>query len=148
METKTGNAKKCKKSRLVSLFIPIMAGVILLQGCGVSNVKEKKLEDLDYTVLREDEIPEELMNEIVSKQEEGFKLTYRKDEYLYIAEGFGKLPGADYSIEIAELYRTKNGIFFDAILFGPSKNVDNSRTNGYPYIVIKTENREEPVVYK
>ncbi len=148
MTKKIGNGINGKKKLVVSLFIPVVLGIMLLQGCGVSNMNDKKLEDLDYTVLREDEIPEELMNEIVGKQEQGFKITYRNSEYLYIAEGFGKLPGADYSIEIAELYRTKNGIFFDAILYGPSKNVDNTRTNGYPYIVIKTENREEPVVYK
>ena len=58
----------------------------------------KKLEDIEFTVLSEDEIPEELMGQIEEKKQEEFKLTYSDNSNLYIARGYGKQESSGYSI--------------------------------------------------
>ena len=48
-----------------------------------------KLRDLDFTVLSEEKIPEELKTVIAEKGTEPFKLTYSDNQNLYISIGYG-----------------------------------------------------------
>lgn len=117
-------------------------------GCGLSTYDSKKVTDLEYTVVKEQEIPEELMTQIEEQKESCFKLTYQDGEYLYIASGYGKQETGGYSIQINELYLTSNAIYYKTGLFGPQKGETVHQAETYPYIVVKTENRQEPVVFE
>jgi hypothetical protein len=128
----------------------VLLGVLLLAaGCSFGKDKSaEKIRDLEYTVLGAAEIPEELQEEIEMNKNSTFKLTYSDGEYLYIANGYGEQETDGYSIQMKELYLTENAIYFKSELFGPENGESVSQTPSYPYIVIKTEGIDLPVVYE
>ena len=63
----------------------------------------KKVKDLEFAVVGEPEIPQELKQIIAQKQTAPFKLTYSDEQNLYIAVGYGVQPTGGYSISVNEL---------------------------------------------
>lgn len=124
-----------------------MVFLVSFSGCGYEEENTEKVCDLDFTVLREEEIPEELAQVINEKKAEPFHLTY-EDDALYIAVGYGEKDSGGYSIEVQELYLGKTAICFHTKLIGPKKSDKVEEANSYPYIVVKTEYREEKVVFE
>ena len=58
-------------------------------GCSMISEEDVKLRDLDFTVLSEEKIPQELSAIIEEKEGGAFKLTYSDNEFLYICIGYG-----------------------------------------------------------
>lgn len=82
------------------------------------------------------------------KQNAPFKLTYSDDKNLYIAIGYGEQATGGFSISVNELYLTENSIVVDTELKGPEKGENPGQDKSYPYIVIRTEYLENPVVFQ
>ncbi len=122
--------------------------LLFLTGCTGEGTVKEKIRDLEFTVVKEEEIPEELKVQIEQKKESRFKLTYKTDEYLYIASGYGAQETGGYSISIKELYLTENAIYLKTELSGPQKGENVSKGMSYPYIAVKLERRDEPVVFE
>ena len=75
------------KRRNWSVFVLFSAIFICLVstgigGCGWKKTGVEKLRDLDYTVVGEAELPEELKTEIEARKAEDFKMTYLLDDAL------------------------------------------------------------------
>ena len=124
-----------------------IAGMVLclfLVGCS-GKMPDEKVKDLDFTVVEEGEIPEELIEEIESRKKEPFHLSYSCGEELYVVVGYGTQESGGYSIQVPGFYLTKQAIVVETLLVGPKEKGEKVRS--YPYVVIKTENREEPIVY-
>ena len=117
-------------------------------GCSVEKTEDTKVEDLEFAIVREEEIPPELMRVMESKKQQIFKLTYEDHGELYIATGYGEQPSGGYSIQVKELYVSENAVYFDTELKGPKKEEQVADTKSYPYIVVKTPSREESVVFQ
>ena len=128
---------------LMCLLIFLMVPGFFWTGCGVEETDGQKLEDLSYTILEDKEIPKEFLTVIEEKKEEIFKLTYTDKENLYIAVGYGVQETGGYSISVNQCYLTKNAIYFDTTLVGPSKG---EQVN--PYLVIKTKYLQKSVVFE
>lgn len=126
--------------------ILLLAAVLSLCGCGKDS--DKKLQDLEFTVVADREVPEELAAAINEKKEEPFKLTYSTEEYLYIVTGYGTQSTGGYSIQVLALYLTESNIVLDTELLGPSDQSGAGTETSYPYIVLKIELREEPVAFQ
>ena len=62
--------------------------------------------------------------------------------------GYGEQATGGYSIRIKDCYLTSNAVLFDTELVGPRKGESVSANPSYPYIVIKTESREETVIFE
>lgn len=120
---------------------------LLLTGCSQSEAPEKT-KDLDFTVVSGTDIPEELQNLIQERQENSFELTFSDNSCLYIIKGYGKQTSGGYSITVNDFYQSDDQLVFDTDLFGPKKDEKVSESPSYPYIVIKTEYRENPVVFR
>ena len=90
-------------------------------GCTLLSEEKVNVKDLDFTVLGEEKIPEELMSIIEEKKAEPFKLTYSDREYLYICIGYGEQKTGGYSIAVNELYLTENAICVNTELLGPGE---------------------------
>lgn len=118
----------------------------LFAGCG-GRPKEEKVADLDFTVLDETSIPDELKEIIEGKKAEAFKLTYSDENFLYIAVGYGEQPTGGYSIQVNDLYLTEKNIYLNTDLLGPGKKEEVSATATCPYLVIKMEYRQETVIF-
>ena len=130
------------------LFLLLCVAVFLLCACSMSKEDGEKVQDLDFTVVEEAEIPPELLSLIEEKKTEAMKHTWTNGEYLYVIIGYGEQKTSGYSIAVNEFYLGKNAIYVDTSLIGPSKEETVNETLTYPYIVIKTEKREEPVVFR
>ncbi len=137
-----------KQNRIYRIFVIFLIGLCMFQGCGVDKTDTKKLKDLSYKILEEKEIPQEFLEVIEEKKETIFKLTYTDKEYLYIAAGYGTQETGGYSIAVNECYLTKNAIYFDTTLIGPSKGEKINQVKSYPYIVIQTKYLEKSVVFE
>ena len=85
---------------------------------------------------------------IKQKTSAPFKMTYTTDENLYIAVGYGPQEGGGYSICVNELYLTGNSVVIATELKGPENGEDKGVESSSPYIVVKTELLDLPVVFQ
>ena len=123
-------------------------GVRMLTGCSVQKNEQDKVRDLEFAVVGEAELPEELKSLIEEKKAADFRLTYSNDQGLYIAVGYGQQATGGYSIAVRELYLTENSIVVDTELLGPEKGEEVGVEKSYPYIVVRTEYLENPVIFQ
>ena len=140
-------AVKTKKWKSRFRLWPVLLGFLLVfqtAGCG-SKDPYPKVQDLEFTVVEEEDYPRELANAISQKKESAFRLTYSDGENLYIAVGYGKQPTGGYSIQISQVYLSEDVVVVDSNLMGPEG--EGAGAASYPYLVIKTGFREEPVVF-
>jgi len=125
----------------------LLACVLSLTGCTLLSEEKIKLRDLEFTVLGEEMIPEQLKTIIEEKKKAPFQITYTDNVNLYICIGYGEQETGGYSIAVNELYLTDANICVSTDLLGPDASEKGSKTPSYPYIVIKIENRDYPVVF-
>ena len=100
----------------------------VLVGCGKTR-DTAKIRDLEFTVMDQERIPEELKAIIEEKKVQPFKMTYSDEEKLYIVTGYGPQETGGYSIQVKELYLTENAIVFDTELSGPEKGRNGDKGN-------------------
>lgn len=129
-----------------SLFLAIALLLLLSTGCTANKMPEKT-QDLDFTVISGTDVPSDLKELIQNRCKEAFQLTYTEGSYLFIAKGYGKQEGSGYNIIINDFYLANDSLVFDTELFGPKADESVSGKPSYPYIIIKTEYREEPVIF-
>lgn len=130
-------------------YICLIIGVLLfLTGCSVERTDQKKIKDLEFSVVEESQIPEELLPLIEEKKREDFKMTFDMEDAKYLVRGYGVQPTNGYSISVEELYITSNAICLNTNLIGPAKGEAVSPVESWPYIVIKIEYMDKSVVFK
>lgn len=141
-------AKEKKYGRRALLWGILAAWVLLAGGCTFLSQEKVKLRDLDFTVLSEEKIPEQLAAILEEKKESAFQITYTDNANLYICIGYGKQETGGYSIAVDELYLTDTNICVSTTLLGPEASEKSNKTPSYPYIVIKTEFLEQTVTFE
>lgn len=129
-------------------FAMVMLCCGLFTSCKMEQTATDKIGNIEYTVVEDADLPEELKQIIEEKKENAFKLSYAKDSYLYVVVGYGKQPTGGYSICVDDLYETENTIFIKTTLIGPSEQEEISQAETYPYIVVKMEFLDKDVVYE
>lgn len=128
----------------------ILSLILCFSFCLIGCEKEgrpAKIGELEYTVVAGSDVPQELKKLINERKKKAFELTFSENSCLFIVKGYGKQKSGGYSIKINELYQAKDTLVLDTELFGPKKDQEVSEKPSYPYIVIKTEYREEPVTF-
>lgn len=115
--------------------------------CAKKQDAMEKIRDLECTVIAEENLPEELLAMIEQKKAEAFKITFEDKGFLYICIGYGTQQTGGYSIALNNLYETANALYVDTNLIGPSPEEKSNQVASYPYIVIKTEFIDKPVVF-
>ena len=131
-------------------FLSICLVCLMCMGvfaCGKKQDTMEKIKDLECTVIPEDNLPEELFSMIEQKKTDSFKLTFEDKGFLYICVGYGTQATGGYSITVNDLYETSNAIYIDTNLIGPSPEEKSNPVPSYPYIVVKTEFIDKPVVF-
>ena len=152
------------KRLLCTVCVGIVALCLLLSGCSILGKKEEKVRDLTITLVKFKKkptkeqlveklrnfsgLPQELQTLIKQKTSAPFKMTYTTDENLYIAVGYGPQEGGGYSICVNELYLTGNSVVIATELKGPENGEDKGVESSSPYIVVKTELLDLPVVFQ
>lgn len=137
-----------RKLVMIGCLLLWVLTVHFLTGCSVEKEQQDKVRDLEFTVVVEEETPGELAQIISEKKAASFKMTYSNDQGLYIVVGYGQQPTGGYSIAVKDLYLTENSIVIDTELTGPGKDDAAGVEKSYPFIVVKTEYLENPVVFQ
>lgn len=132
---------------ICSFLLPFLLVIPVLTGCSKEDAP-KKIQELDYTVVSGTDIPQELGDLIQERQKKDFQLTFSDNSCLYIIKGYGKQKSGGYSIVINDFYLSDDCMVFDTELFGPKSDETVSDKPTYPYIVIKTTYREQPVTFR
>ncbi len=104
--------------------------------------------DLDFTVCEEGRLPNELVELIEEKKAEPFKLTFTTREYMYIVVGYGAQQRGGCSVTVNSLYRTSQAVYIDTNLIGVEGETIQIDGMTYPYVAVKCENQNLPVVYE
>ena len=146
--TRNGVSKKERRQVLWlrRLAVALTAWLLFLTGC--SQAEEERVRDLDGVIVSEEALPAELKEIIDGKKEQAFQLTYSDEDYLYICIGYGKQETGGYSIALNDLYLTETEVRVDTTLLGPELADQKKKTATYPYLVIRTELVEQPVVFQ
>lgn len=110
-------------------------------------IEEGERTPLEYTIVETAELPQSAQELIQEKKENEFQITYQKGDILYLIRGYGKQMSGGYSVQVAELSASSTTIFFKTRLIGPEKE-KQSGAPSYPYIAVKTDYREEPVIFE
>lgn len=130
--------------RIAALLLLIC---IFLSGCAIGTGDDTRLRDLEFTVISEERLPEELKGLIDERKATEFKLTYSDNEYLYICVGYGEQSTGGYSIAVNDLYLTEDAVCVNTCLLGPGPEDRTGASPSFPYIVIKTEYLDKPVIF-
>ena len=120
------------QKRIVSVFL-ICLMCMSVYACGKKQDAMEKIKDLDC--------------KIAQKKTEAFRLTFEDRGFLYICVGYGTQETGGYSIAVNALYETANAIYVDTNLIGPAPEEKSNQVESYPYVVIKTEFVDKPVVF-
>lgn len=131
---------------LVLLFCLIFA----LSGCDKKDqVRAKK--DIDFTVCSRENLPEELFTIIEEKKDKVCKFTYTNGSFMYIVVCYGEKERENINVVVNDLFMTSNAIYIDTTLKTDAITATDSVAVGeysmYPYIVLKCEKYDVPVVF-
>ena len=127
----------------------LVAALAMLGGCSMLSEESVKLQDIGFTVVSEEKQPGELKTIIDEKKGSPFQLTYNDGEYLYIVIGYGEQPEGGYSIAVNDLYLTEDNIYVNTTLLGPdAADSKEGKVPSYPYIVLKMDYLDKPVVFE
>ena len=126
----------------------LLAVLLFLTGCGITGEKEGEKQELECSILDEDEIPQPLAEVIEENKEKEMKLSYEKDGMLYIARGFGEQKSGGYSIRMEYCYLAEDGIHVRFELLGPPAGEKSVEESTRPYIVVKTEITGKDIIFE
>lgn len=129
-------------------WIGFLAGLLLAIWMGGCSQKEEEMANLEFTVVEEERLPEELLEIIEEKKAESFKMTFADGGYMYLCVGYGKQQTGGYSIAVNKLGTTENAVLLDTDLIGPQYADDKNAAPSYPYIVVKTPFVDKTVVFE
>lgn len=132
----------------ICMFAVLVFGCIGFTGCSSEESKDEKVQDLEFTVVGEKDVPQALSDLISQKREKSFKLTYADGQDMYIVIGEGPQNGGGYSVTVKELYLTENSVVIRTELVGPEKGEASGSDTSYPVLIVKTAFLEEPVVFR
>lgn len=140
--------KKAGKFRKIIISCTAAFLILCMSGCSVTDMGGTKKQELDFTVLEKEDIPEELKTQIEEKKDEPMKLTYTDQGQMYLVRGYGKKESSGYSIEVKELYETENAIHICTELKGPGEKEQVIEKNTWPYLVVKLDYQDRHVVFE
>lgn len=134
---------------VLGIMALLVFGVVGFTGCRAGEQEgNDKIQDLEFTVVGENDIPAQLKELVNQKREKPFKLTYADGQEMFVVIGEGPQKGGGYSVAVKEFYLTENSVVIRTELIGPEKDEASGADLSYPVLIVKTEYREEPVVFR
>ena len=78
-----------KKTKAVLLGV-ILWSLLLISGCNFIRIEEEPRKPLEYSIVKNEEIPAELAALIQEKKKNEFQLTYQCEKDLFLVKGYGE----------------------------------------------------------
>ena len=136
----------------IKMFLTVIAVTMLLSGCSFGTIEEQKTGDVIYEIVKKEEIPEQLKEEIKEAGKQEMWISYadtgKEETYLYVVRGYGTQQTTGYSIEVNACYETVDTVVIRTTLQGPEKKEKIHKKRTYPYIVIKMPYTEKQIIYE
>lgn len=136
----------------IKMFLTVIAVITLLSGCSFGTIEEQKTGDVTYEIVKKEEIPEQLKEEIKEAEKKEMWISYadtgKEEAYLYVVRGYGTQQTTGYSIEVNACYETVDTVVIRTTLQGPEKKEKIHKKKTYPYIVIKMPYTEKQIIYE
>jgi len=129
------------------VYLLLATCISIFAGCTVAKQDQAEVEKVDFTVLKESEIPEELKSKIEEKKEEPFQIAYTDAGYTYVAIGYGSQPTGGYSIMVEQCYVSETNLCVKTKFIGPEQNRQLVQTITYPCIVIKMSDMGKELLF-
>ena len=133
---------------LILLVIVIACGFVFW-ACS-SDSRPEKTGDISYTVVPENEVPEELLKLIDERRETEFRLSFSEGENLYLVVGYGRQETGGYSIQIKDLYLAGDVIYLDTELLGPlpEETADTKDSTAAPWLEVKMQQMDKTIYFE
>ena len=131
-----------------AVLLGILLWAVVLSGCRFIRIEEEPCRSLEYSIVKQEELPGELTALIREKKQKEFQLTYQSGKELFLVKGYGTQLSGGYSIQVEELRATSQAVFFRTRLIGPSEGKTVISPPSYPYIVVKMAWQKEPVIFE
>ena len=96
-----------KKTKAVLLGV-ILWSLLLISGCNFIRIEEEPRKPLEYSIVKNEEIPAELAALIQEKKKNEFQLTYQCEKDLFLVKGYGDFPGCFFPDNAAGAIRREN----------------------------------------
>ena len=144
----------------IKMLLTVIVVTTLLSGCSFGTIEEQKTGDVTYEIVKKEEIPEQLKEEIKEagkkvsplKKNNNIVISYadtgKEETYLYVVRGYGTQQTTGYSIEVNACYETVDTVVLRTTLQGPEKKEKIHKKKTYPYIVIKMPYTEKQIIYE
>ena len=130
----------------VFLMVLVATLAVSLAGCQFSKIEEGERTPLEYTIVKQEEIPAEAAELMEQKKENAFQMTYQVGGVRYLMKGYGQQLTGGYSIQVEEVSESENAVFCKTGLIGPSEDQAGSEPS-YPCIVLKITDTSKPVQF-
>ena len=134
-----------KKAAVMLAFLLLIMSAFT--GCRLIRIEETQRTPLEFTVVKNEDIPGEVREFIEEKKNGEFQMTYQVGENLYLIRGYGQQMTGGYSIKVEEVSESENGIFCRTRLIGPSETRQGEKPS-YPCIVLKIKYLDKPVQFE
>ena len=85
---------------------------LLPAGCQFIRIEEGERTPLEYTIVKQEEIPEEISELMEQKKKKVFQMTYQVGDIRYLMKGYGEQLTGGYSIQVEEGSESEN-VFCD-----------------------------------
>ena len=132
--------------RKAGALICVLMLTAVLSGCRFIRIEEGERTPLDYTVMKQEEIPREAVELMEQKKEKAFQMTYQVGDVRYLMKGYGQQLTGGYSIQVEEVSESENAVFCKTRLVGPEeKNIGSEPS--YPCIVLQIADTQKPVQF-
>lgn len=102
------------KRHLIPVLLVIavlLSGMCVLSGCSLKGINNTKKEEIDYTVVEDEDLPAELKKLIDEKKGSTLKMTYTTKDYTYMVAGYGTMTTSGYSISVNDVYLGENSTY-------------------------------------
>ncbi len=134
-----------KKIVVGAVVVGLLVGVVAY--FKVERMDRKKVRDIEFQVVEEENIPREVMDEIKGYGKELRRASYLCNGELYIVVYYGEQSTDGYSIEVSKLYESSDSVFVETVLMGPKSVKEINEVASYPYVVIKISVNDKNVVF-
>ena len=116
-------------------------------GCGM--MKQKKVEgtEVDYTVVKKADYPQEITEFIELKRQEKFQVSFQCQDSLYLVKGYGIQSTGGYSIQVEYIKETGDELHIKTKLIGPNASEPHLDAMSCPILVVKMESRDKKIIF-
>lgn len=132
------------------VIVLLFSMFLVLAGCSRKETEGER-KDIDFTVCARENLPEELFEIIEEKKDKVSKFTYTNGSFMYIVVCYGEKERENLNVVVNDLFLTSNAIYIDTTLKTDKSTSTDSVAKGeysmYPYIVLKCEKYDVPVVF-